>query len=172
MAVSVSIVEYTVNLEVLHELSPEEIDQSFRDCEARFRQLLRRYLPEWSKVHTENLNELHLDFVRSSWLNDPRKSRMSKPRANTAFGFAFGTFLCKIHKMRWCTTRDAWGDTLSVVFISDGLCEDQPKLVAVDPFNYVKKRQTVRNFEVFTDGSRAIKLQIHSQGKSGHPSNE
>jgi len=114
-----------VSFEVLHELSRDEIAEIFCECEVRFRQLLRRYLPEWSAVPVGELNELHLDFVRGSWLNDVRKSRMSRPKANNAFGFAFGTFLCKAHGMRWCMTRDNWGDTLSVVFISVVLREDR-----------------------------------------------
>jgi len=87
---------------------------------------------------------------------------MSRPKANNAFGFAFGTFLCKAHGMRWCMTRDNWADTLSVVFISVVLREDRPEFVALYPMNYAAKRQSVQNVEVFADGSRVIHRQIHS----------
>lgn len=145
-----------MSLEVLRELSPDEVRETFRECEVRFRRLLRRYLPEWRAAEIADLDEMHLDFVRGSWLHDERKSKMSRRKANTAFGFAFGTLLCKALSMRWCMTRDSWGDTLCVVYVGKEPPTGRPEIVAIDPINYAAKRETVENVEVFADGSRAI----------------
>ena len=63
--------------------------------------------------------------------------------------------------MEWCLIEDTFGYDVSMVKFSTD-AESKYDEVSVPPFNYVAKRETTQNVEVFADGIREFEKMINA----------
>jgi hypothetical protein len=154
------------------ELSRFEVLRKFTnddlaDLESKFGPKLAslriRYASDLSMGSEMLDNPQYLDVLRTAWFLDRRWLKPSAKTVTGALGYAFGCLLGRQLNMDWCEIRDSYGEALSMVYLSGGGDPTAPERVSFPPFNYIEKRETIGNAEVFQDGLRTVRRLVSGQ---------
>lgn len=123
--------------------------------------LTKRYLPMIDTSRGIPCRTEFLDGLRGCWLLDKSPDRPGHEHVVSAVGYAFGLILQETFGMEWCLIEDNYGEGISMI-----KRQDRPnatyKQVSIPPFNYVAKRESTQNVEVFADGFREFARMIDS----------
>lgn len=123
--------------------------------------LTRRYLPMVDTTRGIPCRTEFLDGLRGCWLLDKSLDRPKHELVVSGVGYAFGLILQEMFGMEWCLIEDTYGEDVSMVKRQDRVNATY-KQVSIPPFNYVAKRETTQNVEVFADGFREFERMINS----------
>ena len=163
--------QYTIK----HRLTTEEYKALWEEHWPVLRRLSARYLPDFDISRGVPCHVGFIDVLRGKWLLDKATDRPPYTEIVSGVGFAFGLLLAEMLGMEWCLIEDTFGEDISLIkFSTDS--ESEYKEMSVPPFNYVAKRETTQNVEVFTDGIREFEKMMKakksessaSEGSKGH----
>ena len=150
------------SFEVEHFLSDQEIVELEAECAPSLLMLNLRYTPEVDLSQGYSALAEHLDAIRTSWLLDAEGDRPQHTALVKGLGLAFGMLLQQRTALRWCRARDSDSTFVSMVRV-----DDSETKISVPVFNYIEKRETLQNAEVFRDFFKQVPSHVLGEKSVG-----